>query len=126
MSQQVPDIDPTLSERALTKATIRAAEKLQLTNRVLGGIIGLSESTISRMKRGEYQLERDQKPFELSVLFVRLYRSLDAILGGDEIVAKSWIRNDNTALRGIPLNLIQGVQGLVNVIAYLDARRAKV
>jgi Protein of unknown function (DUF2384) len=120
------NIDPTVPARALTKATVRAAEKLELTNRVLGTIIGLSESTISRMKRGEYELERDQKPFELSVLFVRLYRSLDAILGGDERVAKSWIRNDNKALRGVPLNMIQSVQGLVNVIAYLDARRAKI
>jgi hypothetical protein len=60
------------------------------------------------------------------LLFVRLYRSLDAITGGDDDVARSWLHNDNSALGGVPLNLVQSVPGLVNVIAYLDARRAVV
>ena len=41
--------------------------------------MGLSESAISRMKSGEYVLERG-KPFELAALFVRLHRSLDALI----------------------------------------------
>src|SRR5262245_31283 len=69
---------------ALTKATVRAAEKLDLSNRLLAAVIGVSEPSVSRMKKGEFQLERGQKPFELGVLFVRLYRSLDAIVSGDE------------------------------------------
>jgi hypothetical protein len=59
-------------------------------------------------------------------LFVRLYRSLDAIVGGDDGVAAAWIRNRNIALNGTPLELIQTVSGLTNVIDYLDARRAAV
>jgi hypothetical protein len=118
--------DAALPQLALTKATVRAADKLELTNRTLAGIIGLSEPSISRMKRGEFKLERGQKSFELSVLFVRLYRSLDAIVSGDEQVARAWLRNNNTALRGVPVELIQSVPGLVNVIQYLDARRAKI
>jgi len=93
-------------------------------NKVVGSIIGLSEATVSRMGGGAYTLRDDDKPFELSVLLVRLYRSLDAITGGDDAVARAWLRNDNTALGGKPLTLVQTVQGLVNVIAYLDARRA--
>ena len=119
-------VDAAIAERALTKATIRAADKLELTNRTLGVIIGLSEPSISRMKRGVFKLERGQKSFELSVLFVRLYRSLDAIVSGDEQVAKSWLHNNNTALHGVPAELIQGISGLVNVIQYLDTRRAKI
>jgi hypothetical protein len=121
-----PVVDAASAERALTKATIRAADKLELTNRTLGAIIGLSEPSISRMKRGDFKLERGQKSFELSVLFVRLYRSLDAIVSGDEQVAKAWLRNSNTALRGVPAELIQSISGLVNVIQYLDTRRAKI
>jgi hypothetical protein len=119
-------VDAAIAERALTKATIRAADKLELTNRTLGVIIGLSEPSISRMKRGVFKLERGQKSFELSVLFVRLYRSLDAIVSGDEQVAKAWLHNNNTALHGVPAELIQGISGLVNVIQYLDTRRAKI
>jgi hypothetical protein len=87
-------------------------------------VIGVSEPTVSRMRRNEYALERGTKPFELAVLFVRLYRSLDAIVGGDETVARSWLRNSNSALNGKPVEKIQTVAGLVDAIQYLDARRA--
>jgi transcriptional regulator with XRE-family HTH domain len=110
----------------LTKATLRAATQLGLTNKTLATVIGVSEATVSRMRSGEYTLQRGQKPFELAVLFVRLYRSLDAIVGGDDAVAGSWLKNRNTALRGEPLTLIQTVPGLMNVIQYVDARRAVV
>jgi hypothetical protein len=60
----------------------------------------------------------------LAVSFVRLYRSLDALMGGDDAVSADWIKNRNTALDGIPLELIQTAPGLFNVIDYLDARRA--
>jgi hypothetical protein len=116
--------DPELA--ALTKATARAAHKLGLKNTTLAAVIGLSEPTISRMTKGDYQLSRSDKAFELSVLLVRLYRSLDAIVSGDESVARAWLLNHNTALRDSPINLIQTVSGLVNVIQYLDARRARI
>ena len=42
-------------ERAavVTKAVLRAAERLGLTNKVLASVIGLSEATVSRMRSGE-------------------------------------------------------------------------
>jgi hypothetical protein len=110
----------------LTKATLRAATQLGLTNKLLATVIGVSEATVSRMRSGGYTLQRGQKPFELAVLFVRLYRSLDAIVGGDDAVAGSWLKNRNTVFDAEPLALIQTVPGLMNVIQYLDARRAVV
>lgn len=116
-----------LSDSALVaKATIRAAERLSIKSKALARIIGVSEATVSRMKQGGYPLEPHQKPFELAVLFVRLFRSLDAMTGGDEQVAAAWLVNDNMALSGKPIDLIQTVSGLANVIQYLDARRALV
>jgi Antitoxin Xre/MbcA/ParS C-terminal toxin-binding domain/Antitoxin Xre-like helix-turn-helix domain len=110
--------------RVITKATIRAAERLGIKANVLSKIVGVSEPTISRMRKGDYVLESGQKPFELAILFVRFYRSLDAIVGGDDRVAADWIKNKNTGLDGIPLELIQTVSGLTNVIEYIDSRRA--
>jgi len=109
----------------LTKATIRAADRLGMSQRVLGNVLGLSESAISRMKNGEYVLERG-KPFELAALFVRLYRSLDATVSGDEKTARAWMKEENLALKARPVDLIQKVQGLIHVIQYLDTRRAVV
>jgi Protein of unknown function (DUF2384) len=108
----------------LTSATVRAAERLQIKNAALARILGVSDSTVSRMRNKALFLERGDKPFELAILFVRLYRSLDSIMAGDDAVAADWLRNKNTALNGVPLELIQSVSGLVDVIAYLDARRA--
>jgi len=110
----------------VTKAVVRAAERLGLSNRVLAAILGLSEATISRMGAGAYQLDAGQKAFELAVLFVRLFRGLDAITGGDATVARAWLRNENTALGAAPLALVTSVSGLVTVVGYLDARRAVV
>jgi len=114
-----------VSETAVaTKAVLRAAARLGLPNKTLAKIIGVSEATVSRMGAGSYQLARGDKPFELALLFVRVFRSLDAIAGGDEAVAAAWLRNENLALGGTPLTLIQSVPGLVHVLAYLDARRS--
>lgn len=108
----------------VTKAVIRAAARLDLSNRMLAAILGLSEATVSRMSTGAYQLEPGSKPYELAVLLLRLFRSLDAIVGGDVAVARAWLRNQNSALGATPISLIESVMGLVNVVAYLDHRRA--
>lgn len=122
----VLDAPVATESTALGKAAIRAAQRLGLKNRTLAAVVGLSEPTISRMSKNEYALSRGDKAFELSVLFVRLYRSLDAIVGGDEPVARAWLNNHNAALRDAPINLIQNVGGLVNVVQYLDTRRARI
>lgn len=108
----------------LTKAALRAADHLGMTSKLLATVLGLSEASVSRMRSGDYLLQRGQKSFELAVLFVRLYRSLDAIVGGDDAVAGAWLCNNNTALGDKPVALIQTIPGLMNVIHYLDARRA--
>jgi hypothetical protein len=45
------------------------------------------------MRNGKYRLDRGQKPFELAVLLIRLYRSLDGIVGGDDSIAADWLTN---------------------------------
>lgn len=120
-----PVANPTQAA-VVTKAALRAASRLDITNRTLANVIGLSEATVSRMRSGGYELQPGQKAFELALLFVRLARSLDAVVGGDDAVAGAWLRNANTALDNAPLKLIQTVPGLMNVLHYLDARRAVV
>jgi len=117
---------PAQEAAVLTKALIGAADQLCVSARSLSAILGLSEATVSRMRRNDFLLERGSKPFELGVLFVRLFRSLDAIVGGDQSVAKAWIKSANVALGGRPLEKIVTIAGLVDVIAYLDSRRALV
>ncbi len=113
-------------QTVLTRAVVRAAERLGVTAKTLAAVIGVSEATVSRLRNNAAVLERGSKPFELAILFVRLFRSLDAIVGGDEAVARAWLQSTNTVLGASPAERIRTVTGLVDVIAYLDARRALV
>ena len=108
----------------LSKATTRSAERLGMTGQALAQVLGLSEATVSRLRRGEVSLAEGSKPFELAALLVRVFRSLDAITGGDERTARAWMTNPNTALGARPAELVRTVTGLTDVVAYLDARRA--
>ncbi len=119
-------VQPVDDAAVVTKAVLRAAGRLGVSNRLLASVIGCSEATVSRMGSGAYQLSPGDKPFELAVLFLRLFRSLDAIVGGDAAAARAWLQNDNLVLNAPPVRLITSVAGLVTVVGYLDARRALV
>jgi hypothetical protein len=110
----------------VTKAALKAAALLGLSNKVLARIVGLSDASVSRMGNGAYTLAPGEKAYELAVMFVRLYRALDALTHGDEAVARAWVVSPNAALGGTPLAQIQTLPGLVHAVAYLDARRALV
>jgi hypothetical protein len=114
----------TAQGTVLTKAVLRAADKLDVNQAALAAILGVSEATVSRMKKGDYVLHADSKAFELAVLFVRLFRSLDEIVGGDEAVARAWLANPNLAFDAKPVEKIRTVPDLMDVITYLDARKS--
>lgn len=113
-------------EAVVTKAALRAAALLDMTNADLAAVIGVSASVISRAHRQGAMLPGSGKAGELALLFLRLYRALDAIVGGDDRVAAAWLRAPNLALGARPLDRIKTVAGLTDTLAYLDARRALV
>jgi hypothetical protein len=118
---------PEPSQAAVvTKAVLRAATRLNIPQKALSRIIGVSEASVSRMRAGTFLLAPGDKPFELAVLFIRLFRAVDATVGGDEAVARSWLRHSNVALGAAPLTLIESVSGLMHVIGYLDGQRSRV
>ena len=47
----------------------------------------------------------------LALLFVRLFRSLDAITGGDEAKARAWLTAFNRHLGGVPAERIRSTEG---------------
>ncbi len=110
--------------QVLTAAVVNAAGILGLTSTELAQVLGVSGSTVSRMRRGDYWLSPPDKAWELALLLVRLLRSLDAICAGDEGVIRQWMRHHNTDLEAVPADRIREVTGLVDVVEYLDAHRA--
>ncbi|MET0282698.1 MAG: antitoxin Xre/MbcA/ParS toxin-binding domain-containing protein [Steroidobacteraceae bacterium] len=110
----------------LTKAVVRAVGFLGLSQAALADVLGVSPATASRIVAGGYTLQPARKrEWEFALLFVRLFRSLDAIVGNDRD-AQSWLRDHNRALAARPLDLIRSAEGLIRVLHYLDASRGRV
>lgn len=126
MSSPAPAVAIAERSAVVSKAVSRSAEVLGLTNVALARTIGVSEATASRLRAGRHMLEPDTKPYELALLLVRLFRSLDAVVGGDEASLRSWMMTGNRALRGVPRDLVQTAAGLVAAVDYVDAARARI
>lgn len=108
----------------VAKAALAAAERLGLTSRHLAQVVGVSEATVSRLNSGR-GIDPASKEGELALMFVRLFRSLDALVGGDDAKARAWLHAMNTHLAGVPATRICTVEGLVDVVQYLDAMRGR-
>ena len=118
-NQRRPEPGPVLA-----KAVLSAAGRLGLRNRHLAAVIGSSEASVSRLQTGR-GLDPESKEGELALLFLRLYRALDALVGGDDDKARAWLHADNRHLAGVPAERIRSVEGLVDVVQYLDAMRGR-
>ena len=113
--------------RVLSTALVEASRRLKLRSTELGRILGVSQPTASRLLNGRLLLPDAGKAWELAAHLVRLYRSLAALVGLDDELARAWLTSGNEAFAGRePLQLIQTVEGLVHVCDYLDASRARV
>jgi transcriptional regulator with XRE-family HTH domain len=117
----VPRPDPAM---VLGKATARAAELLGLTGAALSRVLGVSEPTVSRVLHGQRGLNPRSKEGELAALLVRVYRSLDALVGNSAAPRLAWMGSYHHGLGGVPRDLVQTAQGLVATLAYLDGMRA--
>jgi hypothetical protein len=106
------------------KAFNNAYKELGISRDDASKIVGVDNSTLNRNKNKGF--DPFSKTGELCLQFVRAYRSLFAIAGGDVGFMKHWIRTPNTTLAGSPLELMFSIRGLIQVNEYLDAMRGKV
>ena len=115
---------PSMRQRLAAKAALRAAELLDVPHRVLADIIGVSASTISRAANAP--IDPDSKAGEQARLWVRVFRSLDAIVGSNDVAARAWLTSANAAFGGAkPLDRLRSAEGLIHVLHYLDSARAR-
>ena len=80
---------------------------------------------MSRLGAGERDVDLGSKEGELALLLVRVFRSLDALVGGSATKAKAWFDAENVHLGGAPRERVRSAEGLVHVAQYLDAMRGK-
>lgn len=115
------------AEAVLTKAFLNAADLLELSGNDVAELLGVSEATYSRLRRDEDRnVERGTKQWELAACFVRIFRSLDAMVGGDVDKARAWFAAPNHHLGGTPAELVKTIGGIIHVAQYLDAMRGRI
>ena len=113
--------------RVLSTAVVEGARRLGLGSTDLTAIIGTSQPSASRLLNGKYFIPEGSKTWELSAHFVRLYRSVSSLVGGNDDLARSWLKSANQAFDNRhPLDVVKRVDGLLHVCEYLDAHRARV
>ena len=120
-----PVVDQRVApEVVLAKAVLNAATRLDLRQRELAAVLGASEASVSRLQRGR-EIDPASKEGELALLFLRAYRSLDTLVGGDDDRARAWVKAPNDHLGGVPAERMTTVHGLVDVVQYLDSLRGR-
>jgi uncharacterized protein (DUF2384 family) len=113
--------------KVVLEAAVRASDLLGISQSHLARIIGVDPSTLSRRLRAGKGLEPSSKEYEAALLWIRLFRSLDAIVGSHDASARAWLASPNLAFAGQrPRELVDRTEGLVRVLHYLDAHRAKI
>lgn len=110
----------------LTQAVLRISDLWKLSNAKLGVVLGVSASTVSRMRSGMSILDSASKSFEAAQYLLRLFRSLDALMGSDDHASQSWLRTLNLDLEAVPIEYIESFRGLMELCDYVDGYRAKV
>ena len=127
MPRQATVAHATNKAAVLTKAVVNTADYLGITKTKLAHVIGVSPATVSRLygHGSGYQLNPSSKEWDFAVLLVRMFRSLDSIVGGSTEDAKKWMHSRNKAFADRkPVEVIESTEGLVRVVTYLDAYRA--
>lgn len=109
----------------LSKALCNLAKFYSLTGKDLSKIIGISEPTASRLSQGTKLISPHSKEGEMALLLLRIYRSLNAMVGNNHEKAKLWLNSPNKYFRNKPLEEMKTIPGLVGVLNYLDAMRGK-
>ena len=112
---------PKDAQQIVMKAYANAYKALGMSDTQGAKILGVGRSTLLRKEA----FDKTSKQSELQLLFIRLYRSLFALFGGDLSTMKHWFDHNNKHLRGIPKELCFTISRLVNVNAYLDGLRGK-
>ena len=114
---RAPNIDQF---SVLSEALATAGKHLGMSQADLGEIIGKNRTAISRGS-----IDPGSKAGELALLFIRCYRALYVLVGGNPEQMRHWIQTENLHTGGIPGEQIKSVQGLTTVLEYLDAMRGK-
>lgn len=109
-----------LSPALLTKAVLRAVERLNLMAE-LPSLLHLPADEIARLQRGEQVLDPQREEWQRALQIVGLFRTVVEVLGSVQR-AKDWLGTPNETLGGRPVDLL-GTPDADRVHRYLNSVR---
>lgn len=112
-------------ELVLSKALCNLVKFYSLSGKDLSKIIGISEPSASRLSQGKKLISPHTKEGEMALLVLRIYRSLNALVGNNHEKAKLWLNSQNKYFKNKPIEEMKTIPGLIAVLNYLDAMRGK-
>lgn len=104
----------------LAKALLRAQDRLGLRAEAVAQIIGCSEARMAKIADGKAGIDPISEEGELALSLISMLRALDTLVGGDDGLRRCWMTTHNSALDGIPAEVLETKDGLVRVLDYLD------
>lgn len=118
MKTDIPqlNVDPNV---VLAKALLNTTDQLGLKQSQIASVIGVHRSSISHLRK-KPRLDPATKQGELALLLIRIYRAVYALTGGNSEWIHHFMNSYNKAISGIPIEQIQNIQGLINVLNFVE------
>lgn len=107
----------TDARRVLATATQRAGHALGLSTAQTAAIVGC---TLTDFTNG---LDPQSEPGRRALILIRIYQSLEVLVGGDSQLLQQWMTGNNQGIQGVPSEQIQTPEGMATILSYLEAMR---
>ena len=110
----------------LAKATLNAARLLGLNNTELGQVLRVSPATVSRIGSSARTIDPKSAEGDCALTLVKIFRTLDLLVGGDADARLAWMGAYNKALGSSPKDAILTLEGIVYTKNYLNGMKGAV
>jgi len=114
--------EPTPAD-LVTNGIRRAIEDLRLTGGDVARITGISEASVSRLRKGNWKFQEGSKSYELALMLLRVHLTLKSVVRNNVGRMRDWLKAHNDALGSAPIALLTRIQGLVKVLRHLERMR---
>lgn len=107
--------------QAITTVIRSAIDEYDLVGRDVAKILHVSPSFVSRLHRELSTLAPGSDEYERGVMLVRTFDALGSLIGNPAQV-REFLYGPHETLDGRPIELMQNIEGLVDVTRYFESR----
>jgi hypothetical protein len=115
-----PDDVMAQRAKALAQAALAAARQLGLSPGDTATVMGIPQNSLKSLQQGSRLLDGTSGEAERADALVRIVRRLKALLGDQETLWRSWIRQPCETLGDKPLTILLQRQGPEKVARFVE------